>query len=108
MSDTENARDELIEEIAGREVIYVRVTFGEEGGWQGDDDVRVVEGTLAEVLPLLNVEYDAGYGIQQLFGFIWYADGTWSERQQYDEGELWAYKRCPPLPPKAQQTGEPE
>lgn len=43
----------------------------------------------------LNFEYDSGYGGQNLFGYIWYDDGTWSEREEYDGSEWWAYKKAP-------------
>jgi len=47
---------------------------------------------------LLDVEYDNGFGSQELFGTIWYADGTWSSREEYDGSEYWGYHKCPELP----------
>ena len=46
-------------------------------------------------LKVLNVKYDNGYGGQELYGYIWYNDGTWSERSEYDGSEWWSYKKCP-------------
>jgi hypothetical protein len=46
----------------------------------------------------INYQYDDGYGVQEVFGTIWYKDGTWSERAEYDGSEWWAYKSCPPIP----------
>lgn len=43
----------------------------------------------------LNVDYDPGYGDQELFGFIKYSDGTWSERGEYYGSEWWEYKAAP-------------
>lgn len=43
----------------------------------------------------LDFEYHEGYGLQQVFGVIWYSDGTWSERNEYDGSEWWSYKKCP-------------
>lgn len=88
-----NAKKELIKHIENREVEYVRV-------WQEDYDEKenFIEGTLADVLPKLDFEYDNGYGGQELFGTIWYSDGTWSDRGEYNGSEWWAYRRCPPLP----------
>lgn len=88
-----NAKQELIEHIENRDVKYVKiihsVTFGEE---------IIIEGTLSEILPKLDFEYDAGFGRQEVFGVIWYSDGTWSERQEYDGSEWWRHVVCPPLP----------
>ena len=44
------------------------------------------------------MDYDSGYGSQQLFGTIWYKDGTWSTRGEYDGSEWWKYNSCPELP----------
>lgn len=46
----------------------------------------------------LDFEYSNGFGGQEIFGVIWYADGTWSDRGEYDGSEWWAYKSCPPIP----------
>ena len=49
-------------------------------------------------LTKLNISYYSGYGGQELFGTIWYTDGTWSLRVQYDGSEWWEYYRCPDIP----------
>lgn len=46
----------------------------------------------------LNFDYDSGYGGQNLFGTIWYEDGSWSERGEYDGSEWWEHKECPAIP----------
>lgn len=51
-----------------------------------------------DFLDKLNFEYDSGYGGQELFGVIWYEDGTWSERGEYDGAEWWEYKKTPEIP----------
>ena len=89
-----NAKQELIEHISYRQVKYVHITVGDE--WR--EDRKTIAGTLLEVLPLLDFEYDEGYGEQNLFGNTWYADGTWSERGEYDGAEWWEHKVCPPIP----------
>lgn len=90
-----NAKDELIEHIGTRLVKYVSISRGDPE-WQ-DDAVSYV-GTLADVLPHLDFNYDCGYGGQELFGNIWYEDGSWSERGEYDGSEWWEHKVCPPIP----------
>ena len=84
-----NAKEELLKHIGDREVKYVRV-------YRGNN--KVIEGTLDEVLPSLDFLYDNGYGSQKLEGTIWYSDGTWSERGEYDGSEWWEHRECPPLP----------
>ena len=51
-----------------------------------------------EFLNTLDLEYDNGYGIQQLFGVIWMKDGSWYERGEYDGAEWWQHKVCPDIP----------
>ena len=46
----------------------------------------------------LDFEYDAGFGGQEVCGNMWYTDGTWSERGEYDGSEWWDYKSCPDIP----------
>ncbi len=49
-------------------------------------------------LESLDFEYDNGYGSQELFGNIWFDDGTWSDRYEYDGSEMWDYHNCPAIP----------
>jgi hypothetical protein len=49
-------------------------------------------------LTTLDFCYDSGYGGQELYGTIWYTDGTWSERGEYDGSEWWAYCEVPEIP----------
>ena len=48
-----------------------------------------------EFLQELDFEYDSGYGDQEVFGIIWFDDGTWCERYEYDGSEHWEHKECP-------------
>ena len=84
-----NAKEELIEHVADKEVGFVGIVFDKE------DTKDLIMGKLEEVLPLLDFDYDDGYGGQELFGYIWYTDGTWSERGEYDGSEWWEYKKRP-------------
>ena len=85
-----NAKEELIKHVAGKEVAFVSIIFK-----NNIDGIIVIKGDLEEVLPLLDFEYNNGYGGQELFGYIWYTDGTWSERGKYDGSEWWEYKKRP-------------
>lgn len=88
-----NAKQELIAHIGDREVELVRLVFGT----SYDDDRKKIEGKLEDVIPELDFEYYNGFGAQYLYGYIWYTDGTWSERGEYDGSEWWEYKRRPAL-----------
>lgn len=56
------------------------------------------KGEWDDFLNLIDVDYDSGYGGQELFGTIWYEDGTWSERGEYDGSEWWSLHKCPDIP----------
>ena len=86
-----NAKEELIKHVAGKEVAFISIVLNEYPTY----DLIVIKGKLEEVLPLLDFDYDNGYGWQELFGYIWYTDGTWSERGEYDGSEWWEYKKSP-------------
>jgi len=56
--------------------------------------------TLIMFLHRINNEYYAGHGMQQLYGTIWYTDGTWSTRGEYDGSEWWEHHEVPAVPDK--------
>ena len=86
-----NAQQELLEHIGSREVELVRIAIDK----NYPENTTRIEGTLDEILPLLNFCYDEGYGGQNLYGYIWYTDGTWSERGEYDGSEWWRHIKRP-------------
>jgi hypothetical protein len=47
---------------------------------------------------LMDREYDEGYGTQELFGTLWFCDGGWAERKEYDGAEAWRVCTVPELP----------
>ena len=52
----------------------------------------------------LDVEYDDGYGGQELGGIIWLKDGTWMDRGEYDGSEWWNHQVCPEIPDELEQS----
>jgi len=56
------------------------------------------EEQLSQFLTDLNFTYDGGYGGQELFGTIWFEDGTWATRGEYDGSEWWELHQCPEIP----------
>lgn len=87
----ENAQKELIDHIADREVDFVSIAFRQ----KYSDEALRIKGSLNEVLPMLNFNYDSDFGGQELFGYIWYKDGTWSGRGEYGGSEWWQHQAVP-------------
>jgi hypothetical protein len=79
------AKEELLEHIGDRKVSFISINFKD----------RKIRGSLDHCLPQLDFEYDSGYGGQELFGYIWYEDGTWSSRGEYDGSEWWEHVSRP-------------
>ena len=88
-----NAKEEILKHTDNRRVIYVDVTR-----LSIVDSGINIKGTLEEVLPLLDFEYNNESGNQKLDGTIWYKDGTWSDRSEYEGLEWWEHRICPALP----------
>lgn len=51
-----------------------------------------------EFLDSLDFEYDNGFGIQELFGTVWFTDGSWATRDEYDGSEWWEHHEIPEIP----------
>jgi hypothetical protein len=88
-----NAKKELLDHAAGRTIQYVKVRR-----LLSYDEEETIAGEVGDVLPRLDFNYDNGYGTQHLEGTVWYMDGTWSERGEYDGSEWWEHRECPPMP----------
>ena len=56
-----------------------------------------------EFIESLNFHYDNGFGAQELFGTIWYKDGSWSDRREYDGREWWEHHHRPDIPDNLEQ-----
>lgn len=96
-----NARREFINHIGVRKVLCAQIKHGD--GY--DDDSKIfnlttgsTEEDRTQFLTDIDFEYDSGYGGQRLFGTIWYEDGTWSERGEYDGSEWWEHRERPQIP----------
>lgn len=60
--------------------------------------LNYTESEYEEFVDKLDFTYDSGYGGQELFGTIWYADGSWSSRGEYDGSEWWDHNTVPGIP----------
>lgn len=99
-----NAKEELLAHLDGKDVVKC--------AWFADydTDYGFVKGRrwlLREnysrrewesLMVALDFEYHNGYDCQNLFGVIWYEDGTWSSRGEYDGSEWWEYNVVPDVP----------
>jgi len=101
-----NAKEEFIKHVGNRIVTcalidYSPYSFRDEDEKE-DCAYRLRVGYTQEeydaFVDSLDFVYDNGYGIQQLYGKIWYNDGTWSDRYEYDGSECWDYHCVPTIP----------
>jgi len=91
-----NAKQEFLNATSGDKVIAADLSFG---NW---DDVRTfilyrnyTQEEYDKLLAFLDVEYDNGYGSQNLHGTIWCADEVWIERGEYDGSEWYVRLQYP-------------
>jgi hypothetical protein len=97
-----NTRAEFIKHIGSRKVLCAQISYDDYDGPLNLKFFNLTTGWTEEdwkvFLDSLDFDYDSGYGIQNLFGTIWYSDGTWSERGEYDGSEWWSHHSCPQIP----------
>jgi len=110
-----NAKQEFLNHItyAGspiqRQVLCAVIQKGDYG--DDDEDLKntfvlttgYTEEDWNDFLLKMDFMYNSGYGSQNLFGTIWYIDGTWSSRWEYDGSEGWEYNFCPEIPDSARR-----
>jgi hypothetical protein len=97
-----NAKEEFLGHIRDRKVLCADMAHQDcwHNGAETDFELPVgyTQEQYDEFVNSLDFEYDRGYGGQELFGTIWYTDGTWSDRGEYDGSEWWNYQSCPGIP----------
>lgn len=95
-----NAKEEFLEHVEGKNVTCALVKYEYK---YGEFKTFVLKNHYTQLdydlfLQSLNFVYDDGFGGQELHGYIWYDDGTWSERGEYDGSEWWEYQSVPQVP----------
>ena len=102
-----NAKQEFLDHIqercvGGRTVRCAKITLG--NTYNGDNKnhhILPIDYTTEDLqlfLAGIDQEYKNGYGIQNLYGMIWYTDGaTWSQRGEYDGAEWWEFQEVPQI-----------
>jgi hypothetical protein len=111
MPDYRNAKAEFIDEVEGKPVLCAEVSYE---FFHKEQQKYVVKNywllcaydpaKYDAFLQSLDFVYNAGFGGQELYGVIWYADGTWSERYVYDGEEEWVHCRVPVVPEHLKKT----
>ena len=96
-----NAKSEFLDHTSDKYVLCACIKYGR--SYNDDQKVFILrcdysDSELSSFLSLLNFKYDEGYGGQELYGHIWYKNGTWSERDEYDGSEWWNYCSVPEIP----------
>jgi len=77
---------------------YVRkVNYGEDH-YNVSLPLGYTEEQYANFMLDLDFTYDNGFGGQEVDGEIWFKDGTWADRGEYDGSEWWNYHKCPKVP----------
>lgn len=102
-----NAREEFESEVSNAKsaVVCAALYWGDPNCSWRDEPVESAllhpgysEEEYQDFLNSIHVNYYEGYGGQELFGTIWYADGTWSDRREYDGSEWWEHQKVPEYP----------
>lgn len=94
-----NAKEEFIKHVMERTVICAAISIEDEDGEDKKYFLKLnhTEADYSHFLEQLDFPYDNEYGRQELFGTIWYEDGTWSDREEYDGSEWWEYRQGPEI-----------
>lgn len=96
-----NCKQEFLMQIKRKKVICAEIVYISDYNDPGTLYILQTNYTRADYKRFVNTldfEYDNGLGRQELFGTIWYANGTWAERGEYDGSEWWVHKKCPNIP----------
>lgn len=91
-----NAKQELLQMLKGKPKVKCAKIYTDEReiilkiGWNKED--------WENLLKQMDFGYYNGYGGQELFGLVWFEDGTWLSRGEYDGSEWWEYNKQPNIP----------
>ena len=96
-----NAKQELLSTIEEKDVLCAYIEYD----YDWDEPHKKIslkrgyrEDEWEAFLQQLDFLYNDGYGGQLLFGTIWFTDGTWADRAEYDGSEWWVIRQIPSIP----------
>ena len=90
-----NAKSEFLKETKERDILCAKL---EANDFIYTLPIGYTSIEFENFLSAINFEYHNGYGSYSTQGFIWYTNGTWSERIDYDGKGEWNYQTCPDIP----------
>ena len=100
-----NAKEEFLDNTSRNKVKCAEISYSAGCLWEEQSTVGEIilkvgytSEELEEFLNQLDFDYDAGYGGQELFGTVWFEDGGWMDRREYDGSEWWETYYCPSIP----------
>lgn len=105
-----NAREELLQNILDRNNVLCAVIHT--NNYWHDNKELIKELILKEnhtpeefnkFLLTLDFDYDNGWGEQELFGTVWFKDGCWLTRTEYDGKEWWEHHTLPEVPEQCKE-----
>lgn len=108
-----NAKQELLNAM-GSSIANLRCATITHNPFYGDRPKKVLlkegytQADLDEFISKLDFDYDAGYGSQELFGMVWFNDGAWMDRYEYDGAESWDWHKYPSIPDELKEGASPE
>lgn len=95
-----NAKNEFIKFIGKLKIKCVQLSINKD--WEHVDYFSLrCNHSIEEYETFLNdidIDYDCGYGSQELEGIIWFTDNSWAERMEYDGSEWWTRRSLPNIP----------
>jgi hypothetical protein len=92
-----NAKEEFLEIIEGRAVRCAVVGLNN-GSNPNKLPICYSSNQYNKFIESLNFDYNDSYGLQELYGTIWFLDNTWATRGEYDGSEWWELHVCPEVP----------
>ena len=108
-----NAKKELlskiqqIEEWLGGTTIVCATINLDVYNWDNDDESKPKPCVLKQgyddydymaFMSDLDFNYNNGYGSQELYGTVWFTNGIWMDRHEYDGSEYWSIHKYPAIP----------
>lgn len=100
-----NAQIEFNNFIVGKPDVIC--AYVQDIGWYDNDEEQpkriclplgYTDEQYGEFMQKLDFTYDSGYGSQNLDGVIWFRDGSWADRGEYDGSEWWQHQTRPNVP----------
>lgn len=104
-----NAKEEFIKVVGNRTVLCAEV-YKEHWSMEEDTVYHLLkidydDEEYEKFLNAIDFDYDDGYGSQELHGTIWFTNGSYADRGEYDGSEWWDVHTVPDIPEKLMRLG---